>query len=318
MSALSDAQQYIADSNSGKVQWDDNKRAQANNLLSGSGSGSNDPFALAQKMIQMQQDANKPAVESLQAQIPEIQAKYGQARSQLQASQPSLEQQYSNILDEIKGKQTADVNAQTRVTAGELGKRGITGSSTLAGQEIQNAVQPINTQYATLTNNTSLAKEDAIRQLQDSIANLTPEETADERAISNAIASLQAGASSQGISQGLNLYSTNLQNQTEQQQLQLQAQQLAAQQAYQNADLGIRQTMLPYQIAQSGAQTGLIGAQTGLTGAQTSQYGPVNINGLRDNFGIGNSGYPMSVNTATPNGLSPDQTAALHKFWSGN
>lgn len=207
------AQQYINDSNSGKVVWDDNKRSIANNALSNTstaGVGGQDPIALAKQTMALQQEANKPAMESLQAQLPEISQKYGQARSQLQAQQPSLEQRYSNLLAEIKGKQTADVASQTRITSGELGKRGLVGSSTLAQQELQNAVQPINAQYAGLTNQTGLAQADALRELQNSIANLTPQETADQRAIANAMAQLQAGGASQGISQGLGLYSTNL------------------------------------------------------------------------------------------------------------
>lgn len=174
------------------------------------GLGGQNPIELAKQTMALQQEANKPAVASLQAQIPEIGQKYGLARSQLQAQQPTLEQQYSNLLDEIKGKQTADVNAQTRITSGELGKRGIVGSSTLAGQEIQNAVQPINTQYAGLANKTGLERTRSLQDLQNSIANLTPQEIADQRAIANAVAQLQSGGASQGISQGLGLYSTNL------------------------------------------------------------------------------------------------------------
>ena len=53
----------------------------------------------------------------------------------------------------------------------------------------------------------------------NSIANLTPQETADQRAIANAIASLQSGAAQTGISQGLSLYSTKLADQLSQQKL---------------------------------------------------------------------------------------------------
>lgn len=177
------------------------------------------PQSAIQAAIKQQQEAVQPAIQSYQASIPEVQAKYAQTRSQLQSQQPSLEQRYSDLLASIKNQGQQDVNAQTRITSNELGKRGLTGSSTLAQQEIQNAVAPINFQYANLGQQTSLAREDALRTLRDSINNLTPQETADTRSIQNAIASLQAGAGQTGAQLGQNLYSTQLQNQMQQQQL---------------------------------------------------------------------------------------------------
>lgn len=177
---------------------------------SSSSTSSTDPMALAQQMIKLQQEANQPAIQSLQGQIPETQAKYAQTRTQLQSQQPSIEQRYQNLLDQVKGNQQIAENRQTLTTNNELGRRGITGSSGIAQQEITNAVNPITQQYTGMAKDTSLAREDSLKQLQDQIANLTPQETADTRAINNAIAQLQSGAASQGIGQGLNLYSTNL------------------------------------------------------------------------------------------------------------
>lgn len=180
---------------------------------SGGGGGSSlDPQASIQAAIKAMQEANKPAIESYQASIPEVQSKYQQTRQQLQAGQAPLEQRYKDLLDSIKGNQQVAENRQTLTTNNELGRRGILGSSGVAQQEITNAVNPITQQYTGLTKETGLAREDAIRGLQDQIANLTPQETGDVRAINNAIAQLSAGAGQAGVSAGLNLYSTNLQN----------------------------------------------------------------------------------------------------------
>lgn len=206
-----------------------------------------------------QMEAIKPAIDSYQAQIPEIQSKYAQTRSQLEAQQPSLEQRYQNLLDSIKNQGTQDINQQTKITSAELGKRGITGSSTLAQQEIQNTTSPLRQKYTGLEKETSLAREDAIRQLRDSIANLTPQETADTRAITNAIAQLQAGAGQTGIAQGMQLYSNDIQNNLQQQQMEEQKRQSAIQQALQQAQLDQKQT----QLIDVGGRTKLIDSQTG-------------------------------------------------------
>uniref|UniRef100_A0A6M3KU32 Uncharacterized protein n=1 Tax=viral metagenome TaxID=1070528 RepID=A0A6M3KU32_9ZZZZ len=203
----------------------------SNTSTSGAGFTSTDPAQTIQAAIDALKKANEPAVASYQARIPEVQSAYTQARSQLQASQPSLEQKYQNLLDKIKGQQTADVAAQTNITAGELGKRGLTGSSTLAQQEIQNAISPLNVKYTGLTQETGLAQTDAMRELQNQIANLTPQEQADIFSINQAIGQLQSGAGQAGMTAGLNLYGTNLSAQ----QAAEQAKADAAQQKIENA-----------------------------------------------------------------------------------
>lgn len=66
----------------------------------------------------------------------------------LQNQQTKLQDQYKQLIDQIKGQQTVAEQGQTKVTAGELAKRGISGDSTLAQQEIQSALQPIQSNYA--------------------------------------------------------------------------------------------------------------------------------------------------------------------------
>lgn len=243
----------------GYAGWDDSAADADFKATGGAGKGSArsssssgnfssiDPQQAIQASIKALQEANKPAVESLQASIPETQAKYAQTRSQLQASQAPLEQRYNQLLESIKGNQTTAENRQTLTTNNELGKRGISSSSGVAQQEMTNALNPITQQFTGLTQQTGLAREDSIKQLQDSIANLTPQEQSDLRATQNAIASLSSGAGQAGMSAGLNLYSTNLANQQAQQAAQAQQKQQDIANQLAQAQLALQQKQVNYE-----------------------------------------------------------------------
>ena len=123
-----------------------------------------------------------------------------------------MKDRYNTLLESIKNEGQQAANKQTLITSNELGKRGILGSSTMAQQEIQNAVTPVQQQYTTLGKNAALDQTQAEQTLQNSIANLVPQETSDTRAIQNAIAQLEGGAVTQGAQLGSNLYGTQLQN----------------------------------------------------------------------------------------------------------
>ena len=211
--------------------WDDNYFSQQQSKSPQTGTTGVDPQSIIQKSIQQMQQANQPAVSSLQTSIPEVQQKYAQTRSQLQAQAPNLDQQYKDLLTSIKGDQQVAENRQTVTTNNELGRRGITGDSGLAQQELTNAVNPITQQYATLTNQTGLEGIKSKQALQDSIANLVPQETSDERAILNSIAQLQSGANSSGVQLGQNLYSSQLDQQNKDRDYQAQQAQLSIQNA---------------------------------------------------------------------------------------
>jgi hypothetical protein len=210
---LQSAQKYIQDSNAGLVKWDDNARARANSVLDAS-----NPQKAIEKAVAMQKEAIQPAVSSLQASIPETQAKYSQARQQLQSQEMPLQDRYKNLIDSIKGQKAESINKQTIITNSELAKRGLSGDSTMAQQEIQNVIEPISRNYMGMEKEAGLAREDSLRMLRDAITNLTPQEVADTRSIQNAIAQLQSGAGQAGIGQGLNLYQSNLDNTFRQQQ----------------------------------------------------------------------------------------------------
>lgn len=156
-----------------------------------------------QRAIQLQQQAAQPAVQSLQASIPEVQKSVATRQQQLQAEVDPLKQRYQSLLAEIKGQQKTAEERKTVVTSNELGKRGIVGSSTLAQQELTNALNPITREYTGLYTQTGLQQEADLRDLVNQITNLGLSGTEKQRAISNAIAQLQSGVGQAGITQGI-------------------------------------------------------------------------------------------------------------------
>lgn len=156
-----------------------------------------------ERAIELQKKAAEPAIAGLRATIPEVQQRFETQRGQVEAQREPLKQRYQNLLADIKGQAKTSEEAQTRITAGELGKRGIVGSSTLAQQQIQQAVEPIRAGARTATKEVGLAQEEGLRNLTNIIANLTGQETSAVRDVTNAIAQLQAGGAQTGISQGL-------------------------------------------------------------------------------------------------------------------
>ena len=70
------------------------------NSSNSTSTGNTDYASVAQQMTDLYTKANAPAVASLQAGIPETQAKYGQIKTQIEAEKAPLEQRYQNLLDE--------------------------------------------------------------------------------------------------------------------------------------------------------------------------------------------------------------------------
>lgn len=184
--------------------WDDNYFA--NNFGGGSSYGGGSQGDTIKRAIEMQKEANKPAIQSLQSSIPEIQTSYKQQREQLEAEKSPLKDRYDNLLNSIKGNQTTAENRQTVTTRNELGRRGITSDSGLFEQTVTDAVNPITQQYTGMYKDTALQGDAALRDLINRIANSTTAETAETRAVRNAIAQLESGAASSGITQGISDY----------------------------------------------------------------------------------------------------------------
>jgi len=173
------------------------------------GSGSTDYSSILKQQQEASQAAIAPAVEALKSSIPTTQAKYQALSSQASAEIEPLKARYQTLIDELKSKGTQSEQAQTKVTAGEMGKRGIPLTSTLAQQEITSAVQPITSETASNIKTTGLQQEADLRTISNTLQNLGLSENEAVNAINTAIAQAQAGAGSGAISNALNLYQTN-------------------------------------------------------------------------------------------------------------
>lgn len=269
----------------GKTYNDHNEYRKA---AGGDGGGSGGGYMSAiQQAIDLQNKAIQPAVQSYQASIPEVQAKYTQANQQLESSKQPLKERYDNLLGQIKGNQTTAVNSQTRITNNELGKRGILGDSTLAQQEIQNSVSPIDLQYSGMAKDATLNQDSALRDINNSQANLTTQQTSDLRAIQQAIASLQSGAASNGASLGQSIYANELQNNLARQQ----ESRLASAQSFEQ-DLASRNADIEYQLKQKELSRPYAG---GGSGGSSSSIGDL-LSMLQG------GGQEQSQMSSTPNG----------------
>lgn len=163
----------------------------------------------AKQMLQFQQQANQPAISSLQSSIPETTAKFATARTSLEGQKVPLTARYSNLIDQIKGNQQADISQQNLTTSREFGRRGIPTTSGLFEQTIGEKTQPINKYYTGQLTEAGISKEENLTKLNDLVASLTGQETEATRAITNAIAQLQAGDSSGAVTQALSLLASN-------------------------------------------------------------------------------------------------------------
>lgn len=190
----------------------------SSNKSSSSSSSSNNMQSTIENAIKMQQKAAQPAIDQLKSTIPSTQASFDTRASQLEAEKQPLQARYQSLIDSIKGNQVVAENRQTVTSRNELGKRGIPLTSGVAEQEVTNAVNPITSEYTGLIKDTGLAQEADLRTLANDITNLGLSKVDAVNAISNAIAQMQSGASSAGITTGLGIYESNLSQQNLEQQ----------------------------------------------------------------------------------------------------
>jgi len=183
------AQQVLNDMNSGKITWDDNKRADANNAIwasqgsggnsGGSGAGgfsTENIIKNAQALNDFYKKQNEPVVAATQA------------------TKAPLEQRYKDLLNSIKGNQQVAENRQTVTTNNEMGKRGITGSSGLFQQEMTNALNPITQQYTQLQKDTTNTQNMDIANIDKAIAQLQAGNPESSVSTSSSIANSQQQA----------------------------------------------------------------------------------------------------------------------------
>jgi len=176
--------------------------------FTGGGSTGSSQGDTIQRAIEMQREATQPAISSLEESRPEQREAIETRQGQLEAERSPMTDRYNNLISQITQTGQRAEEQQTRITSGEMGKRGLVGSSTLAQQELQRAVSPITERYLGMSTEAGLDRESALRDLTNQITNLGLSGTESQRAITNAIAQLQAGAGQAGITQGISQYGT--------------------------------------------------------------------------------------------------------------
>ncbi len=132
-----------------------------------SGGGNVDVVGNAQKLLDFQKQANAPVAAALGSQVPGIQ------------------DQYTQLVNSIKGSQQVSRNAQTLTTANTLGGRGLTSDSGVYQQEMNNALLPVDTAYGGLLAQTNVGSIQDLQSLALQIANLNAGNP--ETAIPNAL-----------------------------------------------------------------------------------------------------------------------------------
>ena len=191
----------------------------------GGGGGGGNVLDTAKQLLGFQQQANQPAIQSLQQQVGEVGQSFAGQRQRLESGIQPLKDRYNQILDEMKGRVSTDISR-------EYGRRGIPLSSGMFEQDLTSKLNP-------LTRDIGLASEQGVRGIQDLIAGLGEGESSAKRNILNAIAQLQAGEPSGAITQALSLLGQQQQGQLAQQE----AAQRSQQQAFQERIYG--ETTLP-------------------------------------------------------------------------
>ena len=223
--------------------WDDNYWANTvePSLRQAAGSSGGNFGDIAATALKMYQEAAQPAISSLEASIPEIQASYGQERTRLASTQTSLEARYDTLISQLTGNQAKEEGRTQTATSNELGRRGISAQGGLFDKTINEALSPVTQYYTGQINTAGLSREDAIRQLQDTIASLVSQETTATRGVRNSIGQLQSATSGEAIQSALSMYS-----------LQSQAQENALNRSLQEEQLG--QTSTQNSLANALAQ----------------------------------------------------------------
>ena len=177
------------------------------------GQGKRDPFApsaaaagaqpslseLSQELTRQRIAAAGPAIESLQASLPEIGQRYEAAGARLGAEQQPLLDRYQNLIGELKGRETKETATQAQALAQTFGRRGLTTEGGLYQGALAERTGDISQFYGGQIKETTLAQEADVRDIRNQMAQLTEQRVESDRAIRNQIAQLQAGGANQAI-----------------------------------------------------------------------------------------------------------------------
>lgn len=181
------------------------------------GQGKRDPFApsaaaagaqpslseLSQELTRQRIAAAGPAIESLQASLPEIGQRYEAAGARLGAEQQPLLDRYQNLIGELKGRETKETATQAQALAQTFGRRGLTTEGGLYQGALAERTGDISQFYGGQIKETTLAQEADVRDIRNQIAQLTEQRVTSERDVRNMIAQLQSQGASEAITQSL-------------------------------------------------------------------------------------------------------------------
>lgn len=228
-----------------------------------------------------------PAVQSLEASIPETQQKFQTERTRLTGEIEPLKQRYQSLLDQIKGKEQRQVETAQTAASREFGQRGIPASSTAYADYLAGRVNPIQSEFSNLYTQTGLEQESGLRGLQNQISGLVPQEVESQRMIRNAIASLQSGAGNSALEDAFRqLTFQESQRQFNQQQAS-QSQWDSLNRQIKEAELSAATRTEPTKLAEAKS-----GSDTYLYNPYTGQV----VNTLRSQLGGGSSGNSNPAN----------------------
>lgn len=195
-----------------------------------------------------------PIADQLKGQIPAIQSAYKSATDTLTTQKTSLADKYQKLLQDITNTGQQQTNTATRVTNAELARRGITGDSTAAGQEMQTVLNPIQDRITAAKNQATIAQGEEESAIANAIAQLALNQQSAEGNILTQVAQLLSGGAQTAFSGAQNIYQQLLQN--EQAGKTTPAQQLYAdlQNQLLQQQLSQAQSLFPLQLQQTEAE----------------------------------------------------------------
>jgi hypothetical protein len=162
------------------------KRTTPSSTSGGASGAITDPIAQAKAINDFYIQQNQPAISSLQAGIPEVKSIYENQANYLKSQQAPLEARYKSLIDSItKSTQTE--------TSQEFGKRGVSTTSGLYDQTLNNRLNPQISQLG-------ISQGQDVSSLLNQISGISGQETTDIRGIMNSIAQLQAGNAPSAVS----------------------------------------------------------------------------------------------------------------------
>lgn len=203
------------------------------------------------KSLEQRQNALNQATSTYESFKPQVSQMYEGQRQRAEAGKQPLNERYSTLIDEIKGKRESDANTQTTITRNEFGARGLPVSSTMVQQQLADKVGAINKGYASTLRNVELDRTEGLRSIDDLIASLTDKEKSALMDVNSAIAQLQytgGNAQANDIQNFAQLRSQQAQQEADNLFRQNQQDQLSR---IQNSQLSFEQQLQPIQLAKA-------------------------------------------------------------------